>query len=43
VTEPDRRGFAVVSLRRRDGGEEADRLATDDADVLAWLAEVDDA
>lgn len=30
---------ATVSMRRCDGGEEVQRLTTQDADLVAWLAE----
>lgn len=39
ATDPDPAGRVSVSLRRCDGGEEADRLVTGDPVVLAYLAE----
>lgn len=39
ASEPGPDGVVVVSLRRCDGGEEADRLLTDDPAVLDYLAE----
>lgn len=41
TSAPDRDGRVVISLLRCDGGEEADRLTTDDPDVLDWLAGVE--
>jgi len=43
TTATSREGQVLVSLRRCDGGEEVDQLTTDDPEVVAWLASLEDA
>ena len=43
LSEPTPQGSVVISLLRCDGGEEADRLTTNDPAVLAWLEQEDNA